>query len=259
VSTRPMFRVVEREYIAWRRLWRGSVFQSIVTPLLFLAAMGLGLGGLVDKHHHGGVSGITYLAFVAPGLLAATAMMQGASDSLWPVMAGVKWERTFQAAVATPLRATDVFSGRLTWICARCAFSSSVFLLVAALLGGVESVWGVLAIPAAVLGASVFAAWLSGFSVLQKSDQPFTLIYRMGIFPLFLFSGTFFPTSQLPDWLQPISWLSPLWHAVELCRAATTGSSSSAGSVIGHIAFLVAALVAGCWWARGRFERALTR
>ena len=118
--------------------------------------------------------------------------------------------------------------------------SASVFLVVATILGGVPSWWGVLAIPAAVLGASVFAAALNAYAVTQDSDLPFAVIMRIGLFPLFLFSGTFFPTSRLPDWLQPVSWFSPLWHAVELCRAATTGSSPSFGTVAGHVAFLVA-------------------
>ena len=102
--------------------------------------------------------------------------------------------------------------------------------VVGAILGGVPSWWGVLAIPAAVLGASVFAAALNAYSVTQESDVPFAVIMRIGLFPLFLFSGTFFPISRLPDWLQPVSWLSPLWHAVELCRAATTGSSAVVGT-----------------------------
>ncbi len=81
---------------------------------------------------------------------------------------------------------------------------------------------------------------------------------RIGLFPLFLFSGTFFPVSRLPDWLEPVAWFSPLWHAVELCRAATTGSAPSAGSVVGHITFLVVCLAAGCWWGVRRFTTALT-
>jgi lipooligosaccharide transport system permease protein len=116
----------------------------------------------------------------------------------------------------------------------------------------------VLAIPAAVLGASVFAAALNGYAVTQESDIPFAVIMRIGLFPLFLFSATFFPVSRLPDWLEPVAWFSPLWHAVELCRAATTGAAPSAGSVVGHVTFLVVCLAAGCWWGVRRFTRALT-
>jgi lipooligosaccharide transport system permease protein len=184
--------------------------------------------------------------------------MQGAGESLWPVLGGVKWMRTYHATVSTPVSAGALFAGHVTWTCLRVLLSATVFLIVAAILGGVPSGWGVLAIPAAVLGASVFAAWLNGYAVMQESDIPFAVIMRIGLFPLFLFSGTFFPVSRLPDWLEPVSWLSPLWHAVELCRAATTGSGPSAGSIAGHVAFLVVCLAVGCWWSVRRFERALT-
>jgi lipooligosaccharide transport system permease protein len=257
VATPPVLRVVEKEWWAWRRLWKASVFQATVAPLLFLAAMGLGLGDLVDKGS-GGVGGLGYLVFITPGLMAATAMMQAAGESLWPVLGGVKWMRTYHAAVATPVGAGALFGGHVLWICLRCLLSATVFLIVGAILGGVPSWWGVLAIPAAILGASVFAAALNGYAVAQESDIPFAVIMRIGLFPLFLFSGTFFPTSQLPDWLEPVSWLSPLWHAVELCRAATTGSAPSAGTVLEHVAFLVVCLLAGCWWGVRRFTRVLT-
>ena len=92
----------------------------------------------------------------------------------------------------------------------------------------------------------------------RTKDSSFAMVFRFVMIPLFLFSGTFFPVSRLPDWLEPVSWFSPLWHAVELCRAATTGSSPSFGTVAGHVAFLVAALAAGCWWGVRRFSRALT-
>ena len=257
MATPPALRVVEKEWVAWRRLWKASVFQATISPLLFLAAMGLGLGDLVNKGS-GGVNGVDYLVFVTPGLMAASAMMQGSGESLWPVLGGVKWMRTYHAAVSTPVSAGALFAGHVTWICLRVLLSATVFLVVATILGGVPSAWGVLAIPAAVLGASVFAAALNGYAVTQESDIPFAVIMRIGLFPLFLFSGTFFPTSRLPDWMQPVSWLSPLWHAVELCRAATTGSAPSAGSILGHLTFLLVCLAAGCWWGVRRFRTALT-
>ena len=257
MATPPVMRVVEREMRVFARLWRSAVFSTFLAPVLFLAAMGLGLGGLVDEHS-GNVAGLSYLDFVAPGLLVASAMQIAANESMWPVLGAVKWVKNFFATVATSITPGELVLGYVIWITLRAVLSSTVFLLVAALMGAVPSAWGVLAIPAAVLGASVFAAWLNGYAVTQESDIPFAVIMRIGLFPLFLFSGTFFPTSRLPDWLEPVSWFSPLWHAVELCRAATTGSAPSAGSVLGHVAFLVVCLVAGCWWGVRRFTRALT-
>jgi lipooligosaccharide transport system permease protein len=256
VATPAALRIVEKEWLAWRRLWKASVFQATISPLLFLAAMGLGLGDLVNKGS-GGVNGVDYLVFVTPGLMAASAMMQAAGESLWPVLGGVKWMRTYHAAVATPIGAGALFAGHVLWTCLRVLLSASVFLVVATILGGVPSWWGVLAIPAAVLGASVFAAALNAYAVTQESDLPFAVIMRIGLFPLFLFSGTFFPVSELPNWLEPLAFLSPLWHGVSLARSATTGDFEPLASLV-HVAVLVACVAAG-WYAGTRtFARRLT-
>jgi lipooligosaccharide transport system permease protein len=254
-ATPALLRVVEREARVFRRLWRGSVYSSFLTPVLFLAAIGLGLGGLIDERNDT-VAGLDYLTFVAPGLLAASAMQTAAGESMWPVMAGTKWVRTFHAMVATPMGAADVYGGLVVWIAVRVAISASAFLLVAAVLGGVPSLWGVLAVPAAVLCAAAFAAPLAAFAATQDTEMIFPIIIRLGIVPLFLFSGTFFPVSDLPDGLQVASAVSPLWHGVELCRAATTGSIDWAAAVL-HVAVLIGCIAAGWWWGTRAFTRRL--
>ncbi len=167
-------------------------------PALYLAAMGLGLGGLV-KAHSGAVSGLDYLDFVAPGLLVASTMQLSVGEALWPVLAGVKWMKFFHGVVATPIRPSELYGGYVLWIAIRSVLGSSAFLLVAAVLGAIPSVWGVLAIPAAALCAAAFCAPIAAFSVTQDSDLSFPMIMRLGVLPLFLFSGTFFPISQLPS------------------------------------------------------------
>lgn len=239
-------RVVEREARVFRRLWRGTVFSAFVTPVLFLAALGLGLGGLVDEGG-GLVAGLPYLVFVTPGLLAATAMQTAAGDALWPVMVGTKWARTFHAMVATPLRPSDVYTGLMAWTALRTTLSAAMFLVVGAALGGVPSAWGLLAVPTAVLCGSAFFAPLAAYSATQHTEVAFPLIMRLGVMPLFLFSGTFFPVEQLPDWAQPVALASPLWHGVELARSATTGTFDGP-SVIGHVLVLVGVLALG-WYA----------
>jgi lipooligosaccharide transport system permease protein len=249
-------RVVEREARVFRRLWRGSVFTGLVSPILYLAAMGVGLGGLVDAGS-GHLEGVNYLAFVTPGLLAASAMQGAAGESLWPVMAGTKWSRFFHGVVATPVRPSDLYVGFVLWTAVRAAIFSTGFLAVGAVLGGVPSPWGALALPAAVLGATAFAAPLTAFSATQDIDLAFPLIMRLGVIPLFLFSGTFFPVSQLPGWLQPVAALSPLWHAVQLCRSATTGTFRP-GPALVHVAVLVAFIAAGAAWGVRTFTRRLS-
>jgi lipooligosaccharide transport system permease protein len=249
--------VFEREWLVWRRLWRASVFSYFLVPILFLAGMGIGLGDLV-QHGSGKVEGLTYLEFVTPGLLAASVVFMAAGESLWPVMMGTKWMRTYHAAVSTPLTADDVFVGHILWIAFRTALAATVFLVVGALLGGVPSAWGVLAIPAAVLGGLALATLLSAYSVTRDSDISFAPIMRLGVFPLFLFSATFFPLSQLPDWLQPLAVLSPLWHSVELCRMATTADVDWLAAV-GHLAALAVFIGVGWWLGARNYRRALAQ
>jgi len=256
MATHPVIRVVEREARVFARLWRGMVFSTVVSPVLFLAAMGLGLGGLV-KAHTGTVGGLSYLDFVAPGLMVASAMQIAANEAMWPVLGAVKWVKNFHAAVATSITPGELAVGYLLWIVIRAVGASTVFLIVAALLGAVPSAWGVLAIPAAALCAAAFSAPLAAYSVRLDSDISFPVIMRIAVLPLFLFSGTFFPISQLPGWLRPLAAVSPLWHGVELARGATTGTLHAGADVV-HVAVLVACVSAGLLWARRTITRRLT-
>ncbi len=255
MQTPPVLRVVERELLVFRRLWRGWASSHFVMPLLYLTAMGVGLGDIIDERGRS-VDGLAYMEFVAPGLLAATALMLAAGESLWPVMVGTKWLRTFHAMVATPLGPGDAYDGILAWTALRAAAGSTLFITAAALFGGVPSAWGLFAIPAATLGAVAFAAPLIAYSATQDSDATFPLIMRLGVMPLFLFSGTFFPVSQLPDALQPVAFVSPLWHAVELCRGATRGDLGAAAA-LAHIAVLTGLAAIGRIWGHRSFARKL--
>jgi len=255
VATPQLLRVVEREARVYSRMWRGLGFTTFVQPALYLAAMGLGLGGLVNAHT-GSVGGVDYLDFVAPGLLVASAMQVACAESLWPVLGGVKWMRYYFGIIATPIGPVEIYGGYVLWIALRSMLASAAFLLVAALLGAVPSAWGVLAIPAAALTAAAFCAILAAFSITQDTDLSFPMIMRLGVLPLFLFSGTFFPVSQLPAGLRHLALLSPLYHGVELARAATTGSFSLLPD-IGHVAFLVGCIALGGVFGVRNFTRRL--
>ncbi|QYG93952.1 ABC transporter permease [Iamia sp. SCSIO 61187] len=253
----PVLRVAEREIQVFRKLWRGALGFALVQPVLYLAAMGLGLGGIIDENR-GEVEGLPYLAFVAPGLLAASAMMVGGSEGLWPLQGRLKWMGSYKAMVATPITPAAAFRGWLVWIGVRTTIAAGAFLLVAAVAGGVRSVWGVLAVPAAVLCAAAFAAPIGSFSATQENDLAYPLIMRLGVIPLFLFSGTFFPVEQLPDWAEPLVWLSPLWHGVELARAATTGRVGGEWlELVAHVVVLAAVVAAGTAVGSRTFTRRL--
>jgi lipooligosaccharide transport system permease protein len=229
---------VEREAVVYARLWRGIAFSTFVQPALYLAAMGIGLGGLVSAHS-GTVDGLTYLQFVAPGLLVASAIQLAASESMWPVLGGAKWMRQFHGVVATPIRPGELYGGFVLWTALRAMFGAVAFVAVAAVLGAIPSPWGILAIPAAGLCAAAFCAPIAAYSIVVDSDASFPMIMRLAILPLFLFSGTFFPISQLPESIRWLAVLSPLWHGVELARAATTGNLDLPAAAA-HVAVLVA-------------------
>ena len=178
----------------YKRTWRGSITTSFLYPVLYLAAMGLGLGSLV-KHP---VGGVRYLDFIAPGLLASTAMQIGGNEAMYPVMAAIKWLRTYFAMLATPLTVIDVLVGHLAWIALRLLMVTSIYLAIMAAFGTVHSPLAVLAIPVGVLTGLAFAAPIAAFAAAQQNDTGFSTIYRFGLIPLFLFSGTFFPIAPAP-------------------------------------------------------------
>lgn len=252
-----MTRFAEREARIWFKHWTAWSFSFFVAPVLYLGSMGLGLGGYIDETNRT-LGGMDYLTFVAPGLLAAAVMQNVSGDGMWSIMGGWKWQGYFTAAVATPLRPADVFGGWLLWRAALAGLTAVSFVMTAALLGGVPSAWGVLAIPAAMLCALACAAPIAAFSITQESDSTFPPVFRLVIMPMFVFSGTFFPLSQLPAAVQPVAKALPLWHAVELCRGATTGTLGLVAG-LGHTAYLAAWVVVGCALAIRGFNRRLTQ
>jgi lipooligosaccharide transport system permease protein len=228
----------------YRRTWQGTIYSSVLNPVLYLGAMGLGLGTLVDKHGTSSLGGVSYLAFLAPGLLAATAMQTAMGESTYPVYGSVKWLKTYQAAIASPLRPADLFHGHLLWTMLRLAMNSVVFLAVMAAFGAVRSAWAVLCLPAAVLTGLAFATPIEAYAMTCKKETSFAMLFRFGIIPLFLFSGTFFPISQLPGFVRPLAYITPLWHGVALCRSLSLGGAQLGDSAV-HVGYLLAVTVLG--------------
>lgn len=217
-------RVFEHRLYQYRRSYRGSIFTSFVNPTLFLLAMGLGLGSYVNARSPDAFAGVPYLQFLAPGLLAGSAMQVAIFESTFPVIIGLVWRRIFHAMYATPIGPHAVAVGTMLWIAFRLFLVSSVFLLVSALFGAVASPLALLAIPAAILTGLAFAGGMGAFMATRRTPNAFSAIFRWVITPLFLFSGTFFPLNSLPPAIQPIAWISPLWHGVELTRGAMLGT-----------------------------------
>lgn len=208
-------RYAESEVIAYRRTWRGTVISSFVNPVFFLAAMGAGLGQFVDD---GTALTIPFITFVASGLMAANAMQSGAGDGSFPVMAGVLWRKNFIGTVATPLGPADIIWGRIIWGVGRLGFTLVVFAVIAVLFDALELGPALLGIPPAILTGIAFTTVITAWTLTQDDGRALSTMFRFAIIPMFLFSGTFFPISQLPDWIEPVAYITPLFHGVELVR-----------------------------------------
>lgn len=215
--------VLEHQLFAFRRTWRGGVFSTFLAPVLFLTAMGLGLGTFVDEANSAALEGVAYLAFLAPGLLASQAMQVAAGEAMYPIMSALTWNRTFQSMTSAPLSVPDVVLGLTCWFIIRLALVCAVFVAVSVVFGAMALGPGIVTIPVAVLTGLAFALPIAAFTATQRTDQTFPVINRFVIIPLFIFSGTFFPIDQLPALLQPIAWLTPLWNGVSLTRGIALG------------------------------------
>jgi lipooligosaccharide transport system permease protein len=249
-GTSGIGRVFEHRFITYRRTFRASIFSSFLTPVLFLTAMGLGIGGYVDRGGaNDALGGVSYLAFLAPGLLVASCMQAGSFEATFPIMAGLVWTRVFHAMYATPITPRDVALGNILWFGARLLLISSVFTLVIVVFGAAISPLVLLAIPVAVLTGLAFAAPIAAFSATQRTPDRFAAIFRFGITPLFLFSGTFYPVESLPSVVQPLAWITPLYHGVVLARGLSLGTIGTSGLpaqlALIHLAVLIGFIVVG--------------
>jgi len=227
----------------YRRIWRSSIWSSILGPVCYLGAMGFGLGSLVNRHGTAALGGVPYLAFLAPAIMATSAMTTGLDESTFPVLGSIKWNKIYIGAQASPLRPPDIFRGHLLFMAMRIALNVSIFTVVMVAFGAPRSWWVVLAWPSAVLLGLAFAAPIAAWAITVKNEMSFAYVFRFGMIPLMLFSGTFFPLSQLPGWLQPVAQALPLWHGVTLCRAFSLGHVSA--GLIWHAAYLIVLIVAG--------------
>ncbi|HEU4571925.1 MAG TPA: ABC transporter permease [Candidatus Limnocylindrales bacterium] len=253
-------RVLEYDLAVFRRTWRGGIVTTFLSPVLFLASMGFGLGRFVDASGNasGALAGVPYAAWLAPGLLAAQAMQTGGFAMTYPIMGRIVWDKTYHGMLATPLTVAGIVFGEVGWIGLRLLLASAVFLVVMALFGLVLAPTAILAIPAAILTGLAFAAPIAAFTPTQRNDQGFNAIFRFGLTPLFLFSGTFFPIEQLPAVIRPLAWLTPLWHGVDLVRQLTLGRVDPLLALV-HVVVLVAFIAAGVGVALVTFRRALVK
>jgi lipooligosaccharide transport system permease protein len=241
--------------IAYRRTWKGSVVSSFVTPLFYVLAMGVLLGGFIEGDPDKLEGATSYLAFVAPGMIAAQAMTTAFGETTYPVMGMVKWHKVYFGMVASPLRISEVILAHLGFVLFRVATTCAVFLAVMAPFGVFSSVPGVIgAFFVQLLIGLAFATPIYAFSAGLKDESAFALVFRLGMIPLFLFSGAFFPVSNLDPWMEALARVTPLWHGVDLTRMLTLGELDWSMAAV-HVAYLAALALAGWLWAVRRLTK----
>jgi lipooligosaccharide transport system permease protein len=242
------------------KAWAVSLLvYMVLMPLFYLAALGLGLGNLVDSGA-GSVDGVPYLVFVGPALLVNTVVMSVGGELTYPVMAGFKWQRLYYGPHATPLTPEQIAVGQLAGVLLRFVVQAAIFLGFLLAFDAAPSGWAWLSVPVAVLTAAAFGAPLQAFAAsLEDEGYQFAFVQRFVIMPMFLFAGTFFPLSVMPVWLQWIGWVSPVWHGTQLARQATYGAVEPLWLTVTHLAVLVAMTGLGVALGRRIYARRLGR
>ena len=247
-------RIIERNAYVYRRTWL-IIVSGFFEPLFYLLSIGLGLGALIGSVPFGGQA-VPYTVFVAPALLASSAMNGAIYDSTTNVFFKLRYAKTYDAIMATPIGIGDIALGEIGWALIRGAIYATTFLIVMFALGFVRSPLAILALPAALLIGFAFAAVGMAATSFMRTWQDFDLI-QLVILPLFLFSATFYPIETYPDILRFLVQLTPLYHGVDLVRGLTTGALGP--GMLVHVAYLTVMGLVGLAITSRRLERLLLK
>lgn len=232
------------------------VTSSFGNPLMYLLGLGVGLANLVPD----GIEGVPFLVYVGPALLMSTIIAIGAEEGMYPVLGGFKWQKIFHAIHATSVSPGQIVGGFLVHLAIRFAFTAGIFYGMLLAFDAVPLGTGWLMVPISILGAYAILTPLSAYSAgIQDENGQFALVQRLIVMPMFLFSGTFFPISQIPDWLEWIGWFSPLWHASQLGRAVAYGLSEPLWLVAVRVGILITYSAVGGILMHRAFVKRLTR
>lgn len=253
--------VAEHRFRVMRAYSQTVLITAIGNPLLYLYALGVGLASLVDSNlGQESVEGVSYLTFVAPALLCSAALTVAGEEFSYPMLLGYKWNPTFFGMNATPIQPAQIVNGIVISVTARMLVTCGAFYVFMLIFGAVPSPIGFLVVVASVLTGVSFGAVLMGYvSTLTEDTGQIAMVMRFVILPMTLFSGTFFPLSVLPVYLQWIGWISPLWHGTQLSRVFAYGMTEPIWLSVVHVAYLVALLAFGWIWAQRVAVRRLNK
>ena len=217
-SPRHAASVTRRNFRVFSKLWKGSLAPQFIDPLFYLVAMGYGLGTYVAS-----INGVPYKDFIAPGLVASATMWSASFECTYNVYIRMREYHLYDAVLSTPVEVQDLVAGDLIWSSIRATIYGTVFLIVVTAFGLIDSWWAVL-IPAAVLiGGLTFSTMAYTFTALIPRIDLYSYYFTLGITPMFLFSGIFFPFDRLPKIAEVVAWCTPLFHLVEVTRGLANG------------------------------------
>jgi lipooligosaccharide transport system permease protein len=253
--------VAEHRFRVMRSYLQTVLVTGFGNPLLYLLAMGLGLGSLVSASMGpNAVDGVSYLAFVAPALLCTAAVTVASEEFTYPIMLGFKWNPTFFGINSSPIAPGQIIDGVIISVVARLLGTTAVYYLFMVLFGAVPDPWGWVSILIGTLGGLAFGAPIMAYvATLEQDTGQIAMLMRFVLLPLSLFSGTFFPLTSMPWFLQWIGWVSPLWHSTELSRVFTYGMSEPLWLSIVHVLYLLALFAVFWLWSRRIAARRLNK
>jgi lipooligosaccharide transport system permease protein len=239
VSAHRAAKLVRRNFLAYKHFWIAFV-SGFFEPLFYLVAVGFGVGQFIDKVPFGDTQ-LEYGTFLAPGLLAASTLNGAVFDGFFGPFFKLNWMKTYDGIITTPVSIPDIAVGEIIWALIRGTIYGTGFLIVMLILGLMDSPWAILALPAVMLSAGALSAGAMVLTGITKEISSLEKVMTLIVFPLFLFSGTFFPVGLYPDYLQPIVQATPLYHSATLLRSLTTGVVDT--GTLGHVLYLAGMLV----------------
>jgi lipooligosaccharide transport system permease protein len=237
MNLKRAFRVWQRHATVYTKLYKSSIALNFVEPILYLAAMGLGLGAFVKE-----INGIPYVKFIAPGIIASSAMFAATYECTYGTYVRMTYQKTFDAVLATPVNINELVAGEVIWGATKSALYGTIIISVITLFGLVDSPWIIFLIPFLFISGVIFAELSVIVAAIVPGIESFNYFYTIVMTPMFLFSGIFFPLDTLPPIISKIAFFTPLYHLVNICRSFSSGIPRTALSDILWI-FVVLALL----------------
>jgi lipooligosaccharide transport system permease protein len=245
--------VTRRQYLVWRKVIWASLSTNVFNPILFLFAFGFGLGAVVDR-----MAGLSYLAYIVPGMMAYSAMFAASFETTVGSYSRLDFQKTWDATLATPVTLLELLLGEAVWATAKAMLSALCVLVVGLLWGGVGSIGGaLLSLPLLLLAGFAFATCGLLATAYAKSWEFFSYFFTFWITPMFVFSGVFFGVDRFPAYIQPIAWILPMTHVIEVIRPLVAGHALEPLPAFGHILYITALAAAAFLLAYRRFQTRL--